>query len=229
MKEEPWIRGAKALAAQEAAKLVKDGTIIGLGTGSTAFFFIEALGKRCKEGLQIKAVSTSIASAARAQELGIPLIDIDEVVSIDLVVDGADAIDPQKQMIKGKGGALLREKIVASMSREMIVVIDATKQVSTLIGLEIPVEIVPFGHRATLHKLQTWGALGELRMTDAGQPYHTDNRNYILDIRFPSSARQPHEVDMMLRSLPGVVETGYFLALAGRVITGYEGGRIKIT
>lgn len=215
---------AKKLAAEKAASLVKDGMTVGLGTGSTASFFIEALSKT---GKKIYTVASSTASHLLAQEKRLSLIDLDSLKSIDLYVDGADEIDPQKQMIKGAGGALLREKILAHMSQEMIVIVDETKLVQKLGARPLPVEIVPFGLFATLHHLHQLGYRGEIRKAQDGSHYMTENSNYIYDIKLSASSvlEQDHQ---RIISVPGVVETGFFPNQAGRVVIGFKDGSVVV-
>lgn len=219
---------AKEAAGKAAAELVSPGMIVGLGTGSTASYFITALGKRCREGLQISAIATSERSAILAEANEIPLTEDREVTFLDLTVDGADEVDQQKRLIKGAGGALLREKILASMSHEMVVIIDESKLVQELGSMPLPVEIIPFAYKATLYKLMQLGYKGELRALQDGEIYITENHNYLLDIQLPGLCKNPQEDDRRIRSVPGVVETGFFLGLAGRLIVGYGDGRIKI-
>lgn len=221
---------AKRAAAHAAAELVLPGMLIGLGTGSTSALFIEALSARCREGLRIQAIASSKAALEIAQKGQIPLVDADEVTTLDLTVDGADEIDPQKRMIKGGGGALLREKIVASMSREMVVIADSTKRVEALGAFPLPVEIVPFAFRATLAHLTELGYQGKLRGLGKGNGslYITDNGNYIYDVRLPYPCHNPEEAHRKIRAIPGVVETGFFFGLAGRIVIGYPDGSIEI-
>lgn len=218
---------AKKMVGEKAATLVESGMCVGLGTGSTALFFIQALAKRCQEGLQIKAVASSEHSFALAQKAGIPLIDISSLSTVDLTVDGADEIDTQKQMIKGGGGALLREKILASMSREMVVIVDETKVVPRLGVHKIPVEIIPFGYLATFRQLQGIGFEGVLRRSPQNTPYVTDNGNYIYDIQCTPETLSPLSAHALMIEIPGVVETGLFFNLAGRVFVGHANGTIS--
>ena len=219
----------KEAAATAAAALVKDGMTIGLGTGSTAALFIHALIKRIKnENLRITAMPTSVKSAEYALAGGIPLCDIKHTTSLDIDFDGADKINRQKQMIKGGGGALLREKIVAKMSREMVVIIDESKLCDTLGHFPLPVEIAPFAPEATRHALHQLGYEGKIRIKNDGAPYITDNGNYIIDITKPESFPSPETDDARLRSVPGVLETGFFLNLAGRVLIGHANGTVKV-
>lgn len=219
---------AKRAAGTAAADLVKEGMLIGLGTGSTAFFFIEALGKRCREGLKISAVATSKQSSRQAQLAGIPLEDPDTITTLDLTIDGADEIDHKKNMIKGGGGALLREKLLAHSSREMIVIIDETKLVDHLGTFPIPVEIARFAYHTTLERLKSKGYYGILRLTRDNAFYLTDNGNYIVDIQYNESIANPVEEHGILKSITGVVETGLFFNVAGRVVIGYLDGFVKI-
>ncbi len=219
---------AKEAAAIAAAELIEEGKIIGLGTGSTASRFIHHLGERCRQGLKIQAVASSRQSEQQAIVEGIPLLDANAVTSLDLDVDGADEIDGDKRMIKGGGGALLREKIVAKMSREMIVIVDQHKVVEKLGKFPLAVEIVPFAYQSTLHHLQGLGYQGSLRTAPKKELFITENGNYIYDIHFPHLIDKPDEEQLKIRSIPGVVETGLFLHLACRVIVGYDDGHAEI-
>lgn len=219
---------AKQAAGKAAAALIEDGMLVGLGTGSTAAYFIESLIERGKNGLQFSAVATSSRSEKQAREGGLLLHDISDVVCLDVAVDGADEIDPQKRMIKGGGGALLREKIIASMSREMIVIIDETKLVDRLGDFPLPVEITPFACQATLYKIREHGYAGNFRRLVDGSLYVTDNGNYIVDIVFPQKCDAPEKDNNTLKSIPGVMETGFFFNMAGRVVIGYPDGTVKM-
>jgi ribose 5-phosphate isomerase A len=220
---------AKQAAAKAAIDFVQDGMLIGLGTGSTASYFIEALiQQRRNSNLKIEAVATSERSAEQAKAGGITVHPIGKITSIDLTIDGADEIDHKKRMIKGGGGALLREKIIASMSREMVVVIDQSKLVEQLGAFPLPVEVVPFAHHATLTKIQQKGFSGNFRLNAEDQLYVTDNGNYIVDIVYPNKIKTPEYDQAMLKTIPGVVETGFFFNLAGRVIVGYSDGEVEI-
>ena len=216
----------KKLAGEKAASLIEPGMIVGLGTGATATYFIQALTLRCHHGLKIQAVASSQNSHLLAEKGGIPLLNLNELTSIDVYVDGADEINPQKQMIKGAGGALLREKILAYMSREMIVVVDESKLVSELGKRPLPVEIIPFGLSATLHHLHQLGYQGQLRAHPNGALWTTENFNHLYDVRLTSSSiSSDHD---QIRSVPGVVETGFFPSQAGRVIVGFQDGSVVI-
>jgi ribose 5-phosphate isomerase A len=219
---------AKQAAGEAAAELIEDGMLIGLGTGSTAAYFMEALAIRCQKGLKIWALPTSLRSLHQAQKLKIPLLDTNKATQLDLDVDGADEIDHKKNMIKGGGGALLREKIVAQSSREMIVVVDETKLVDHIGSFPVPIEIASFAYQTTVKRLEEKGYRGKLRFTRENQLYLTDNGGYIFDINFNHPILNPAEEDMKLRRIAGVVETGLFYQTAGRVIVGYSDGYAKI-
>lgn len=213
------MNSAKRAAAIKAAELIEDGMCLGLGSGSTVYFFMQELIKRCNEGLNITAACSSLATRQMAEEGGIKLID--EFVTLDLTIDGADEIDPKKRMIKGGGGALLREKIIASSSAEMVVIVDKSKCVEKLGQGKLPLEIAPFGARATAEKIPFEGAF---RMQDETL-YITDNGNYIYDVYFSGD---PEDVEIQLRSIPGVLETGFFFSLAGRVIIGQSDETVEV-
>jgi ribose 5-phosphate isomerase A len=220
---------AKQAAAKAAAQLIQNGMLVGLGTGSTAEYFIESLIERCKHHkLQLSVFPSSEKSAKLALAGGISLCNENQVTSLDLTVDGADEVDPQKRLIKGGGGALLREKIVATMSKEMIVIVDQHKMVDRLGGFPLPLEIVPFAHHATMHHIRSLGYESAYRKTKEEQLFITDNGNYIVDITFPDRCRHPEKDNAILKNIPGVVETGFFFDIAGRVIVGHTDGTVKI-
>jgi ribose 5-phosphate isomerase A len=213
----------KAQAAQKAVEFVQDGQVLGLGTGSTVHHFLTALGKRLQDGLRIRGVPTSQATASYATQLGIPLLDNDTIWDIDVAVDGADQVDPQLHLIKGGGGALLREKIVARAARQFIVIVDEAKHVSQLgLPFPLPVEILPFGWRTTQRHLETMGWLAA-RREQGGQPFVTDNGNFIVDLHIPH-IDDPASLESTLRQIPGVVECGLFVHMTSLVITGTEQG-----
>ena len=222
------VNKSKEAAGSVAAQLVKDGMLVGLGTGTTAAYFINSLILRCRQGLKVTAVATSKQSAELALKGGIPLLDVNSISQIDLTVDGADQINAQKTMIKGGGGALLREKIIASSSREMIVIVDETKLVDQFSGFPLPVEIVPFGYNMTLHKLKKLGYEGQLRENSEGSYFLTDNGNYIFDISFQGKIENPLGEEEKISKVPGVVTTGFFFNLAGRIIIGFPDGTTEI-
>ena len=211
-----------------AADLIQNGMLIGLGTGSTAYFFIERITQRCHEGLKVQAVASSQQSLHLAQKGEIPLIPIDAITQLDVTVDGADEIDHQKRMIKGGGGAHVREKIVASMSKELIIIVDESKCVDQLGRCKLPVEIIPFAPQVTLNRIHHLGYHGQLRMQTDGSVFLTDNGNYIIDIHFEQCRLYPEEDHEALLHLPGVIDTGFFFHLAGRVIVGLCDGKIEV-
>jgi len=217
---------AKKAAGEAAAQLIKEGMVVGLGTGSTAAFFIEALGKRCQAGLKISAIATSEQSTRHAKRLRIPLEKLDTALSPNITVDGADEIDHEKNMIKGGGGALLREKLLAEASQEMMVIIDNTKLVDHLGQHPLPVEIAPFLYKSTLQRLEWHGYEGSLRRNSKGTPFITDNGNYIFDIQYSVPILDPQKEQAQLKRLTGVIETGLFFHLAKRVVVGYKDGSV---
>jgi ribose 5-phosphate isomerase A len=218
---------AKQNAGYLAAEHVKDGMSVGLGTGSTAYFFIEKLGERCRKGLNIRAVPSSISSEKLAEKFGIPLVDVDTLTQLDFMVDGADEIDTKHRMIKGGGGALLREKLLAKMSREVIIVIDESKLVDKLGRMHVPVEIVPFAFKTTFERLAAEGYKGNLRMASEGNPFQTDESNYIIDISFDFPIENPEEQHKKIKEITGVIETGFFFNLAKRILVGYSSGKAE--
>ena len=213
----------KALAALKAMEFVQDEQILGLGTGSTVHHFLTALGQRVQQGLRVRGVPTSQATAVYARQLGIPLLSNEEPWDIDVAVDGADQVDPRLNLIKGGGGALLREKIVAKAAQQFIVIVDQAKQVARLgLPFPLPVEIVPFGWRTTQRHLENLGWQSPLRQR-AGQPLLTDNGNYIIDLHIPEIAN-PSALELSLNQIPGVVECGLFVMMTSLVITGTDDG-----
>jgi ribose 5-phosphate isomerase A len=222
------IDDAKRAAGYEAATWIKDGMVVGVGTGSTVFFFIEKLIQKCSEGLKIHAIASSRESAKLIRLGNIPLIEPTGPIKIHITVDGADEIDSQKRMIKGGGGALVREKILASSSEMVVIIIDHTKCVSLLGDKKLPVEIIPFLFQITIDKIKRLGYRGALRLEPNGQPYLTDNGNYIFDIIFDEKRIHPEKEHAALTALPGVIDTGFFFNLAKIVIVGYEDGKVRI-
>jgi len=219
---------AKKAAGQAAAEWVQDGMLLGLGTGTTVYYFIEKLIERCKKGLKIQAVASSKETEQLALKGNIPLIDNNTLTFLDLTVDGADKIDAQKRMIKGGGGALVREKIVASMSKEMVVIVDETKLVDQLGHCSLPVEILPFAYTATIKHITCLGYKGSLRKKNDGSLFITDNGNYIFDLIFNNLLGSPESDHEKLIHIPGVIDTGFFFHLAGRVIIGHSDGHISL-
>lgn len=215
----------KQIAAEEAVKYIENDMVIGIGTGTTAAYMIQALAQRLREGLHILgAVPTSEATAQLAVRLGIPLTNLDTHPQLDLDIDGADEIDGQLRLIKGAGGALLREKIVAAASRRFIVIADSSKIVKQL-GLKfpVPVEIIPFARTPVHLQLQALGVQAQLRQRD-GQVFRTDSGNIILDCFFPGGISDPQALHTSIKSIAGVVESGLFLNMAERAIIGSASG-----
>jgi ribose 5-phosphate isomerase A len=217
------VEGAKRAAGEAAAELVEDGMTLGLGTGSTARWFIAAVGRRMREGMRVRGVPTSRASEALAIEHGIPLVELDEG-GVDLAVDGADAVDGRLRLIKGAGAALLREKIVAAAARRFVVVVDEGKLRDPLGGV-LPVEIVDFGHRATLARLAAVGIEFRLRPGAGGRPVVTDNGNLIADGEL-DAIEDPEGLSAWLDALPGVVGHGLFCGLADLVLVARRSGAV---
>jgi ribose 5-phosphate isomerase A len=212
----------KEAAAHASLQFVHDGQIVGLGTGSTASRAVRLLGAGVKAGLKIRGVPTSVRTKELAEGLGIPLLTLDEVQQIDVTIDGADEIDPQLQLIKGGGGALLREKVIASASRQMVVVGDSSKQVAMLGKFPLPVEIIPFAQGLVSKEIRALGASVRLRLDSTGKAFVTDEGHHILDCSFgqipdpPSLARQ-------LSDMPGIVEHGLFIHLASVALIAKNG------
>jgi ribose 5-phosphate isomerase A len=208
----------KKAAAEKAVEFIKSGMLVGLGTGSTIKFMIESLAEKVKNGLDVKTVSTSNATSKFAESLGITVLSINDVEEIDLTIDGADEVDPNLNGIKGGGGALLYEKIVASSSRKNIWVIDSTKHVEQLGSFPVPIEVVSFGVSRTFNKLSSLGYNPEFRSAN-GKNYVTDGNHYIIDLHL-SKIEKPDELNNKLLLIPGVVETGLFLEICDVLIIG---------
>ena len=214
----------KQLACQRAAQEVGAGMVLGLGTGSTVYYFLQELGRMVQEGLRILGVPTSLRTAQIATQLAIPLTTLEEHPHLDLAVDGADEVDARLNMVKGAGGALLREKIIAASAQRFVIVVDDSKIVTTLgERYPIPVEAVTFGLTPTTRAIEALGAQTTLRRQADGQPWLTDNGNVILDCHFDSTA-DPHQLQQHLLNIPAIVDTGLFLDMADRVIIGQPDG-----
>ena len=221
---------AKRAAGRRAAELIRDGLELGLGTGSTVDPFLEALAARIEgEGLRVRGVPTSRQTERRARELGIPLATLDEVGRLDLTVDGADEIDPAFDMIKGGGGALLREKVVASVSQRVVIVVDQTKRVDRLgTTFALPVEVVKFAVAPVRRALALLGCDPILRERNGGV-FESDNGNAVLDCRFAEGIADARALHTAAHAIPGVVEVGLFLGLAHGCIVGFPDGRSELT
>jgi ribose 5-phosphate isomerase A len=217
---------AKRRAAEWAAAQVEDGMAVGLGSGSTSALVIEEIGRRVLEGLRIVGIATSIQSHRQAESLGIPLTDFARQPQLDLTIDGADEVQRGTlALIKGHGGALLREKIVATASRRMLVAVDRRKIVDRLGSVfTVPVEVVPFGWETTQGRLRDQGFASELRRSDDGEPYVTDGQHYILHCKLIESGLTPEQAADAFKRTTGVVEHGLFLGLASKVVIGSADG-----
>jgi ribose 5-phosphate isomerase A len=215
----------KRIAAEAAVKQVKDGDIVGLGTGSTAEFAVKAIAALVKQGLTIKGIPTSDSTAALATELGISLIDINSVDHIDVTIDGADEFTEQLYLIKGGGGALLKEKIVASKTIKQIIIADSSKHVEFLGKFKLPVEVIPFASRYVMSEIARLNGAGVIRQQH-GAPFITDEGNLIIDVDFKKIA-DPVGLSNALNGIVGVVEHGLFIGLAHQVIVGI-GAEVKV-
>ena len=206
----------KQLSAEAACNYVKDGMIVGLGTGTTAEFAVRKIGKLVRNGLSIRGIPTSNRTKELAEAEGIPLIDFSESMFIDLTIDGADEIDGNLNMIKGGGAALLQEKIVASVSKAEIIVVNRTKLVDQLGAFPLPVEVIPFGWQVVFNQLESLHGNPDLRL-NKGQPQVTDQGNYIIDCHF-RKIENPKLLEHQLNMIPGVVENGLFINLCTKMI-----------
>jgi ribose 5-phosphate isomerase A len=211
----------KQIAARAAVQLVESGNVVGLGSGSTSAYAIRCLAERVRDGLKIVGIPTSQKTKQLAEQLGIPLTTLEEHPHIDIDIDGADEIDPQLNLIKGGGGAFLREKIIASVSRRFIVIADSAKQVKHLGKFPLPVEVVPFAQSLIKPRIEALGAHVSLRSYAYGNPYVTDEGHHILDCTFGEIADPPALAEK-LRSIPGVLEHGLFIGMAEMAIIGKD-------
>jgi ribose 5-phosphate isomerase A len=207
----------KKEVGEKAVDYVKEGMVVGLGTGSTVFYTISKLGKLVQQGFSIKGIPTSKQTEKLAIDVGIPIVSLNEIDHIDLAIDGADEVNRDLDLIKGGGGALLREKIIAKAAKTFIVVSDSHKNVDTLGTFPLPIEVVPFGYEMTMKYIRELGGNPKLREKD-GNPFLTDNGNYIIDSSF-QEINHPKELEKNLNLIPGVVDNGLFVGLADAVIT----------
>ena len=212
--------------SERALEFISDGSVVGLGSGRAATAFIHVLGDRVAQGFRIRGVATSEASAALAKRLGIPLVSLEDVEAVDVDVDGADEVDPHGNLIKGLGGALVREKIVAASARKIIVVVGAEKLVPVL-GSHgtLPLEVIPFGVSLVSRQLLALGLSSIVRLHD-GKPFVSDNGDYILDAHI-QPLLDPHELERAIRAIPGVVGTGLFLGMKPIVLI-QHGDRVEV-
>jgi len=218
----------KKLAGEKALEYIEDNMIIGIGTGSTVEYTIRKLGELVRDGLKIQGIPTSVHTQRLAKEENIPLTTLEEHPSIDVTIDGADEVDSNLNLIKGGGGALTREKIVAFNSKKLIIVVDDSKVVKCLgIDFPLPVEVVKFGWNATKKTLENFGCDVKLREIMPGEPFITDNGNYVLDCEF-DRIDDPVQLEFDINNIPGVVENGLFIGLADKVIVGGKQGILTL-
>ena len=224
--ENSAVRGKK-IAAAKAIEYIRNGMTLGLGTGSTAYWAIQGIGEQVKNGLSVRAIATSLQSETLARELGIPIVPFAEIDHIDITIDGADEVDQELNLIKGGGGALLREKIVASATKFYIIIVDESKLVVHLGKFPLPVEVTPFGWELTMRRLKELGAAPQMRMADDGQAFLTDNQHYILDCSF-GPIMDPARLHERVSAITGVMEDGFFINMADVVIAGAPGDGTRI-
>ncbi|WP_317945586.1 ribose-5-phosphate isomerase RpiA [Carnobacterium maltaromaticum] len=213
----------KQMVGEKAAEYVKEGMVVGLGTGSTAYYMVEAVGKMVKEGLTITGVTTSNRTAEQAKALGIPLKSVDEVDHIDITIDGSDEISSDFQGIKGGGGALLFEKIVATYSDKVIWIVDESKMVEELGAFPLPVEVMEYGSLQLFRLFEEKGYKPVFRLNEEGQKYETDGGHLLIDLHL-NEIKKPFELAEFLDGLTGVVEHGLFLDCVNTIIVGYTDG-----
>ncbi|MBV9925198.1 MAG: ribose-5-phosphate isomerase RpiA [Acidobacteria bacterium] len=218
----------KQKAGFRAAEFIEDGMRVGLGTGTTAYWLVERLGERVREGLRVRCVPTSRRTEEQARGLGIPLVTLGEAGGLDLAVDGADEIGPGLVLVKGGGGALLREKLVASAARRFVVIADKSKCVEVLGRFPLPVEVVPFGWELTARRVADAARVEPVRRLDAGgEPFVTDNGNYIVDCHC-GAIEDPARLERELKSLTGVVESGLFVGIAHLAVVAADDKDVEI-
>src|SRR6201996_3574531 len=224
--ENPAVLGKK-LAAAKAVSHIQSGMTIGLGTGSTAYWAIQGIGEQVRNGLSVRAVATSVQSDNLARELGIPMVAFADIDHLDITIDGADEVDGHLNLIKGGGGALLREKIVASATRFYIIIVDESKLVKQLGRFPLPVEVAPFGWELTQRRLKELGCTPNRRLS-GDKPFLTDNQHYILDCSFGAIA-DPAKLHRQVSDITGVMEDGFFIDMANIVVAGsLSGGDARV-
>ncbi|MDQ0914364.1 ribose 5-phosphate isomerase A [Paenibacillus sp. V4I5] len=216
----------KKHAAEKAVEFIEDGMVVGLGTGSTAYWAIQKIAQRIQEGLRIRAVASSRDSEELANKLGIPIVPFSEIEWIDITIDGADEVDTHLNLIKGGGGALVREKILAINSKRFFVIVDESKQVEHLGQFPLPVEIVPFAANLTMNQLKELGCSTRIRMSN-DEAYFTDNGNIIVDCNFEKIVK-PIELNKQINLIPGVVDNGLFTRMVSSLVIGYNDGSTRI-
>jgi ribose 5-phosphate isomerase A len=216
----------KKIAADRAVEYVRNGMTIGLGTGSTAYWAIQAIGERVRSGLAVRAIATSLQSESLARELDIPMTRFADIDHLDVTIDGADEVDDRLNLIKGGGGALLREKIVAAATKFYIIIVDDSKLVHNLGRFPLPVEVAPFGWELTMRRLAGLGCTPRMRMTD-DQPFLTDNQHYILDCAF-GDIPDPAALHRKVSDITGVMEDGFFIGMADVVVVGSAAGNTRV-
>ena len=207
----------KEVAARASLRFVQDGNIVGLGTGSTAAHAVRLLGQRVRDGLKIRGIPTSTATKDLALAAGIPLTTLDQFQQLDVTIDGTDEFDPQLNLIKGGGGALLREKVIASASKQLVIIADSSKQVATLGKFPLPLEVIAFAEALVAKKITALGAKVQLRQSADGKPFITDEGHHILDCHFRQIA-DPPALARTLEAMPGIVEHGLFIGMASVVL-----------
>ena len=216
--------GSKFNAAKEAVKLIKNGMLVGLGTGSTAKIAVNLIGKKLSDNFQIVGMPTSMQTKIQAEKLGIELINIDSTDSIDIAIDGADEVSPELSLIKGLGGALLREKRVERKAKELIIIVDESKIVDQLGVGFLPIEVSIKKHKQTQKQIINLGCKAEIRVEPDSLPFITDNGNYIYHCKFERGIENPSELDGKLMNIDGVIDTGLFIDMTTKVIVGTPDG-----
>ena len=215
---------AKINASKEALKFVQNGMIVGLGTGTTAKIFINLLGKKISENFQITGMPTSIETKKQAEKLGIKLIDINDKKTIDLAIDGADEVSPQKNLIKGLGGAFLREKIVEKKADNLIIIVDESKMVKKLGKGILPIEVDKEKYLEIVPKIEAYGCSTKLRKENNGDIFKTDNGNFIYHCKFDKEITNAIKLETELMAINGVIDTGLFINMANMIIIGNKEG-----